>query len=281
MEDKNASYPADSIPEKALLETEEMSMPLVVTPKPTQAKGLHPGLLSPKNDPFRTDVRYSFSDHARVRLQERSSLMVEQVLALLEDGAYERLARRIDKAKLYENPKWAGLTLEELRQRGVDTQDYCYKHVLIWSEPDQKAFTLIIAVKSRRVVTVLVAEDVDNGVDWSDKVTPEAIRRAQERQAESMIPAELRARVYARVSWTNSHNQARGKNLPGASFTKNDLPIEEEALLDLVNKALVFADDGINIHLQLISKENGANLEAEYLLVKDDLGMIEIQPVPV
>jgi len=230
-------------------------------------------------DPWRIETKYALTDHALLRLKERSSMEPEQVLALLEDGAYERLARRINKARLYANPKWEGLTLEELRARGVDTLAYCYKHVLIWSVLDQKAFTLIIAVQSRKVITVLESEDQENGISWADKVTPEAILRAQERQAESMIPLELRARVYARACWITPENCTRGKNLTGTSFTKNDLPLEDESLLDLATRSLAFALNGHDIRLQLVSKEGGSQLMAEYLIEKDDLDDVQVTPL--
>lgn len=278
MDGKKPTTQSDSIPEPELLETEEMNLTMTIGPGGT-GKGFIPGLMGKlPADPYRNDVKYSFSDHALTRLLERTSMEPAEVLRMLEDGAYERLARRIDKGRLYENPRNAGLTLEELRARGVDTLNYCYKHVLIWSPTDQKVFTLIIAVKTRRIVTVLVAEDQENGMTWADKVTPEAIRRAQERQAESQIPAELRVRVYARVSWLTATNATRGKNLTGGGFTKNDLPLEDEVLHHLVDQAMAVAGNGHDIRLQLISKEGGTSLLAEYLLEKDSSGAIQVMP---
>lgn len=278
MEGKKPTTQTDSIPEQELLETEEMNMTMTFGPGGT-GKGFIPGLIGKvPADPYRNDVKYSFSDHAQARLIERTSMEPAEVLRMLEDGAYERLARRIDKGRIYENSRYAGLTLEELRARGVDTLSYCYKHVLIWSPIDQKAFTLIIAVKTRRIVTVLIAEDQENGMTWADKITPEAIRRAQERQAESQIPAELRIRVYARVSWLTATNAIRGKNLTGGGFTKNDLPLEDEVLHQLVEQALEITGNAHDIRLQLISKESGTNLLAEYLLEKDISGVIQVVP---
>lgn len=228
---------------------------------------------------LRTTIRYGFTHHALDRLKERTKLSPEEVLVLLEGGAYERLVRRMDKRRLYANPKRTGLTLKELREQGVDTLEYCYKHVLIWSEPDQIAFTLIIALKSRHILTVLRADDRQSGVDWSDKVTPEAIQRARTRQAESRIPSHLRLRVHARVSWMSPQHGVCGKNVSGFRLTKNDLPLEDEILQALATEALQIAEGGYDIRLQLISKENGSTLLNEYQVEKYDTDQIDIQPI--
>ncbi len=256
-----------------------MNPSIIISTLPAPSRIIPQACTLQQMHPCRIEIKYTLTDHALLRLKERSSMEPYQVLALLEDGAYERLARRIDKARLYANPKWEGLTLEELRARGVDTMAYCYKHVLIWSVMDQKAFTLIIAVKSRRVITVLESEDQENGISWADKVTPEAIRLAQERQAESMIPLDLRGRVHARVSWITPENGTRGKNLKGTSFTKNDLPLEDESLLDLATRSLAHAVNGHDIRLQLVSKDGGSQLMAEYLIERDDLDDVQVTPL--
>lgn len=235
------------------------------------------GYHRPSSSP--TQLPYRLSDHALLRLRERTSLQPEEVVTLLEDGAYERLARRTHKAHLYQNPAWIGLSFDELRQRGVNLSDYCYKHALLWSEPDQKAITLIIAVKDRTVVTVLDAENQDNGTDWSDKVTEEAIERARAKQAVSRIPSGLRVRVHPRVTWLTPNNELCGKKISGPHLTLSDLPLSGLTLSALANSAMSVVTSGHDIRLQLVTKTNGACLEAEYKLEHDHNGEISIQLV--
>lgn len=236
-----------------------------------------PGRMTNRSASQATALPYSFSEHGLARLKERSSLSPQKVLDLLEDGAYEKLVRRIDKARLYQNPAWAGLSLNELRQRGVDTQEYCYKHVLIWSAPDQKALTLIIAVKDRHVVTVLDALGHDNGVDWSDRVTCEAIQRAREKLTITTIPSGFRVRIHARVTWLTPANELCGKHVPTPHLTLNDLPLSDSTLAALADEAMAMVPYGHTIRLQLVTRSNGASLEAEYTLERGVNGSVCIE----
>lgn len=236
-----------------------------------------PGRMTSRSASQATTLPYSFSEHGLTRLRERSSLSPQQVLDLLEDGAYEKLVRRIDKARLYQNPAWVGLSLNELRQRGVDTQEYCYKHVLIWSAPDQKALTLIIAVNDRHVVTVLDALGHDNGVDWSDRVTCEAIQRARAKLEITSIPSGFRVRVHARVTWLTPANELCGKHVPTPHLTLNDLPLSSSTLETLADAAMAMVPCGHTIRLQLVTKSKGSRLEAEYALERGANGSVCIE----
>ena len=128
------------------------------------------------------EVSYALSQHARDRLSERTTLTEPQLLLLLERKAYKRVHKRkavdISRDKLKSLLITSGKTFTELEDQGViRLTGYSYENLIVWSCPDKKPFTLILATgpnNKKIVVTILYSEDFSIH-DWSDKITEKQI----------------------------------------------------------------------------------------------------------
>lgn len=221
---------------------------------------------------------YSLSRHAEERLQERSGMSPDEVLALLEAGAFVRVAGGLSLKHLAERrPEIVGMSFAELRESVPDLADYKVSHLMLWSRAKQRPVTVIVSVKRRTVITALYSETQPGGHDWSDRITPERIAEARRRCEQFHLPPGRRGNAHASAGWLTRDGQPRCKQVRGASIPRSSLPLEGEVLGELVEKALTACGDGHDLKLRLIGKES--RVLVEYAITRLPGGGVTVELV--
>lgn len=274
---KNVS-PALPIPGMEHLEKTEMNMSLQA-PMNDASLYVDDTLLCQAEEAEAT--HYTFSYDAWLLLQERATISADEVVAMLNQGAFVKLGRRVHRERLHARHPWAvGMCLGDVRRELDTLLPFVFDHLMIWSGPDARPLTIIVKTGALRVVTVLYSENQPNGHDWSDMVTPERIAAAKAAYDNFKLPPELRGNVYARATWVDPELGPRGKQITGSSIPKCAFPLDEAFLDDLVAKSLgVMPAGGHDLRIQLISKkgkEKCTTLFAEYEVMRQPGGEVDV-----
>lgn len=207
---------------------------------------------------FRKRPPLSFSEHARERLKERTSFTEEDVFELVADRAFIKLRSNISFARLMGDPRYAGMDFESIRATLPDLSPYIYKYLMIWSEHDCSPYTFVIAVADNKIVTVLSSESREDGTNFDDLVTPEAIAKAKQLAEHFRHPSIRLSRGYANTSWLTENGELKRKKIPAFTFGANELPLAMDVVADLVSQSIALASsDGESFHslqISLVSK---------------------------
>lgn len=275
---KNVSPPLP-IPGKDNLEQMEMNLNLS-TPMNENSPFLDEHLLNQAEEQEAT--HYTFSYEAWLLLQERASISADEVVAMLNQGAFVKLGRRVHRERLHARHPWAaGMSLGDVRRELDTLLPFVFDHLMIWSGPDARPLTIIVKTGALRVVTVLYSENQPNGHDWSDMVTPERIAAAKAAYDNFKLPPELRGNVYARATWMDPELGPRGKQITGSVIPKCAFPLDDAFLDDLVSKSLaLLPNGGHDLRIQLISKKGKdkcTSLFAEYEVTRKPGGEVDVQ----
>lgn len=227
-------------------------------------------------------AHYTFSYDAWMLLQDRATISPDEVVAMLEQGAFVKIGRRVHRERLHARHPWAaGMSLGDVRRELDTLMPFVFDHVLIWSGPDARPLTLIVKTGLFRIVTVLYSENQPNGHDWSDMITPERIAAAKAAYDNFKLPPELRGNVYARATWVDPDMGPRGKQITGSTIPKCAFPLDEGFMGELVAKSLaLFPEGGQDLRIQLISKkgkEKCTTLFAEYEVTRQPGGTLDVR----
>lgn len=140
---------------------------------------------------------FHLTQHAQRRCAERIRLSAEELLYLLEHGAYKAIFTRSKLESLALPPEELeilrdeyGMNLREMARLGMVTFRPEYEHLLFWSEPDQQLLTAIVASEECAVVTVLYALEARKH-DWSDRITDKVIRQVKQKYHDLFSPPQV------------------------------------------------------------------------------------------
>lgn len=156
---------------------------------------------------------FRLSEHARDRLAERTKLTEADLLVILEKRAYCSLHSvtkfKSDTAEFERMRALFRMTVTEMVRRGFIEISSIFRHVLIWSHPDQRPLTLIVEWRTRTILTVLYA-DLDNGRPWwRERLTPEILEHMRKASDLALNPSKRSYELFVR--WLDDDGFPRRK----------------------------------------------------------------------
>lgn len=213
----------------------------------------------------------SFSEHALVRLKERTSFTQEEITSLIKEKAFVKIRTSLSLDQVLKQRRFKGLDIEEVKNSLPSLLPYAIKYLMIWSKKDNDVFTFVIAVKDNKVITVLNSRTQVGKENWDNLVTEEVINQAKCLVEAGELSKLQRKDGYAFFCWEDIGGMIIRKRIKDFRFPSKYLPSFSE-IESVSSRAIQMAKeitpDGYkNPRLLLLTKNGDLSvLLKEYLI---------------
>lgn len=208
-----------------------------------------------------------FTDTARACLADLSQLTETEVMDMLHHRIYWVFAVRKDLTREFRS--YSREAIADMREQGMRIDTFETARLLIWSEKDDKALTLIVSTDDGSIIAVLNAIGGPGTHDWSDRITPERIQAVRDLFKDHVTPAALRGQYRLKMSWVDQTMAVSAKEIPGIIVQMNDFPLSGEVVEAVKAMARERAKGCFDIRVRFINKKDKSLLPVEYAVEFD------------